>query len=74
MSEVFILWHVHDGDEKLIGVYASEPDAIATYKRLKDKPGFKDYPDLISGYDEGDNGFMLGPHEVGKDHWTEGFV
>jgi len=39
MNEVFLLWHVHerddrDDDEKLIGVYRTEADAEAAILRL----------------------------------------
>jgi len=72
METVCILWHLNYGDEKLIGVYASEADTKAAVDRLKDKPGFKEAPEIIQDLDE--NGFMIGPYELGKDHWTEGFV
>jgi hypothetical protein len=64
----FLLWHrryVREIDhEILIGVYASDADASAAINRVKDQPGFRDYPD----------GFEIHPYEIGKDHWTEGFV
>lgn len=69
MSTAHLLWHVPEGDEykenaKLIGVYASLDDANAAINRLKMQPGFVDYPE----------GFETDAYEVGKDHWTEGFV
>ena len=68
MDSVVLLWHVHeiDGaeDEKLIGVYRSEEDAIAAIERLKDKPGFAQ---TVSG-------FLYERYELNVDHWTEGFV
>jgi len=67
--DVFILWHVHeiqggDDDEKLIGVYQSEDDAMAAIERLRSQPGFKDTPE----------GFQIDRYEINKDHWTEGYV
>ena len=69
MNSVFLLWHVHelvDGedDEMLIGVYASRSDAEAAIERLRDQPGFAQYP----------NDFTIDEYEIGKDHWVEGFV
>ncbi len=46
--------------KKLIGVYATEKDADAARDRVKNAPGFIDKPE----------GFF----EIGKDHWTEGYV
>jgi hypothetical protein len=40
VKSVHLLWHVHDDDdEKLIGVYATNADAVAAKERLKQKPG-----------------------------------
>jgi homoserine kinase type II len=69
MELVFLLWHVRevqDGDdhELLIGVYKTEQDANAAIERLRQKPGFIDYP----------NGFQIHPRELNRDGWTEGFV
>ena len=64
----FLLWHrrfVEEEDhEILIGVYASHSDATAAIDRVKNQLGFQDYPD----------GFEISEYEIGKDHWTEGFV
>jgi hypothetical protein len=69
MEKVWLLWHTHPGGEddenaKLIGVYASEVDALAAKDRGKDQPGFVDWPE----------GFFAEAYEVGKDHWEEGFI
>lgn len=68
MSIVFVLQHEYewcDRDEvKFIGVYANLNDAELTVERLRAQPGFRDWPD----------GFTIDTYEVGKDHWTEGFV
>jgi hypothetical protein len=50
--------------ELMIGVYKTEDDAKSAIGRLKEQPGFIDYPD----------GFIIDRYELGKDHWTEGFV
>lgn len=68
-KKVYLLWFVQQrevlGDiECFIGVYATERDARAAIDRVKDQPGFIDYP----------QGFEICPNEVGKDHWTEGFI
>jgi hypothetical protein len=48
----------------LIGVYSDEKEAKQAIERVKDKPGFRDYPD----------GFLLDCYEVNEDHWQDGFV
>ena len=68
-AKVHLLWFVQereqeDDTELLIGVYASGQDANAAIERLKNKPGFADFP----------GGFQISPYEVNEDHWTEGFV
>jgi hypothetical protein len=69
MDHVFVVQHERqlagERDEvKFIGVYGSRQDAEAAVERLKRQPGFREYPD----------GFHVDQYEVGKDHWTEGFV
>ena len=49
---------------KFIGVCATQEEADRAVERFKRQPGFKDHPD----------GFSVDRYEVGKDHWTEGFV
>lgn len=69
MDIVYLLWYVREWDEGedtelLIGVYRTEADANDAIGRLKAQPGFVKYPE----------GFLIVPYELGKDHWTEGFV
>lgn len=64
MKSVHLLWHVHDDDEKLIGVYATKADAVAAKERLRQKPGFANTPE----------GFQIDEYELNLDHWTEGYV
>jgi len=69
MKSVFLLWHMQefpDGSDsnKLIGVYESRADAEAAIGRVGVQPGFAEMPE----------GFLIDEYELGKDHWTEGFV
>jgi len=64
VKSVHLLWHVHEDDEKLIGVYMTKADAEAATERLRQKPGFVDTP----------NGFEIHEYELNQDHWTEGYV
>jgi hypothetical protein len=70
-DRVYLLWFVrerHDEKESdaelLIGVYDSETAAKAAIDRLKNKPGFVDFPE----------GFQIHLRELGQDSWTQGFV
>jgi hypothetical protein len=68
-NKIYLLWFVPEGEhgennELLIGVYETEGAAQAAIARLKNKPGFVDFPD----------GFQIHWRELGKDSWTEGFV
>ena len=64
MTSVHLLWHVHNEDEKLIGVYATNADAVAAKERLTQKPGFANMPE----------GFQIDEYEVNQTHWIEGYV
>ena len=69
MTDVYLLWHIHDtghGDEetKLIGVYSTEQRAQQAIARLKQQPGFKDYPD----------DFQIELCGVDETGWQEGFI
>jgi len=69
MEKVYLPWFTRehrDGDDTdlLIGVYQGEADAKAAIERVKNQPGFVNFPE----------GFLIDPYELGKDHWTEGFV
>lgn len=65
---VYVLQHERESetgsDVKLVGVYASETDALEATARLTLAPGFRDYPD----------GFSIDAYELGEDHWTSGFT
>ena len=69
MKSVFLLWHTHEipeqeEDSKLIGVYESRESAERAKERSVKQPGFAEHP----------KGFLVDEYQVGKDHWTEGFV
>lgn len=64
MTSVHLLWHVHNDDELLIGVYGTNEDAVAAKERLRQEPGFADTPD----------GFEIHEYQLNQDHWTEGYV
>ncbi len=68
-SKVQVLWFMQERQEGedtelLIGVYRTNQDIAAAIERLRDKPGFRDFP----------QGFQADAYELNKDHWTEGFV
>jgi hypothetical protein len=68
-DKVQLLWFVQERQtgediELLIGVYRTEKDANAAIQRLKDRPGFVDFP----------QGFRREWYELDQDHWTDGFV
>jgi homoserine kinase type II len=69
MVNVFVLQHVHTGDEgvedvKFIGVYSSREKAEAAVRRLSAQPGFSDTAD----------GFHIDEYQVDQDQWSEGYV
>ena len=72
---VWLLWHVpptgDSDDALLIGAYESEESAQAAIGRLCEKPGFRDHPGLVDDADH--PGFLIAPHELDKDMWSEGY-
>jgi len=70
MNRVCFLYHIdekrtdgyHHG--KIIGIYSTSSLAKAAMDRLKDKPGFRDYPERWKIY----------PRTIDRDSWTKGFV
>jgi len=69
MNVVHLLSHIRGNDEygddaKLIGAYSSSDSASAAIDRLKERPGFADWP----------AGFTIDNYEIDKDHWVEGFL
>jgi hypothetical protein len=68
-STVYLLWFVAKDDQEddnglLIGVYQTESNAQSAIERLRNKPGFADYPE----------GFQIHSRELDQDSWSEGFV
>jgi homoserine kinase type II len=66
---VYVLWHSHrisknNIQEKMIGVFATRKSALEAKRELKNKIGFKSYP----------NGFKVFRYEVGMVGWSEGFI
>lgn len=66
---LFTLWftreYEHRQDTELsIGIYQSLEEAEAVIARLRDKPGFKEYPE----------GFAIHETHVGLTGWEEGFL
>lgn len=69
MTVVYDLWFEREypdreDTELHIGIYATEADAAEAIGRLRDQPGFRDFPE----------GFNIYPKTLGKTGWQEGFV
>jgi homoserine kinase type II len=70
MNRVYMLYHTYgDEDEqadnrKLIGIFSDSEKARAALERVRDKPGFRDYP----------NGFEIFEEPVDILGWVDGFV
>lgn len=69
MQKLYRLYHIHDEgnadeDIKGIGTYSSYELAQEAKNRVKDQPGFIDFPD----------GFYIDEYIVDKDYWVDGFV
>ncbi|MGA3371885.1 MAG: hypothetical protein ABSC48_09010 [Terracidiphilus sp.] len=63
-DQVYLLYHIRDsGQLLLVGIYRSEADAEAAIERLKDKPGFVQFPD----------DFEIHTYELGVELWPDGF-
>jgi len=78
---IFLVQHLHtlaDGTEdiKIIGLYDSEPAAIAAINRIKDQPGFTNSPQIVDrdSVEENLDGFYIDEYQVNEDHWREGFM
>ncbi|WP_449224119.1 DUF7336 domain-containing protein [Anatilimnocola floriformis] len=66
-NSVYILFHVREQagneDSKLCGVFSTEMKAMDASQQLQVVPGFRDFP----------NGFIIDEYLVDKVFWTEGF-
>jgi len=72
MNKVWLVWHVDDNAptdeeeyEKLIGVYSRKRLARDAVNRLRDKPGFRDFPERWKIED------WILDEDIG---WLDGFV
>jgi len=68
-DSVWLLWFKQDRKEGedtqlLIGVYRTEEAANSAIERLKDKAGFRDFPEGFRSYEA----------VLDRDGWTEGFT
>jgi hypothetical protein len=66
-ENVWLLWFEQEREggedmELLVGVYRTEEAAKGAIMRLKDPPGFKDYPE----------GLHIYSRTLDNDSWTEG--
>jgi hypothetical protein len=69
MDCVYVVQHAYEhsnGAEevKFISVYESQEQAHAAVERTRRLPGFSDIPDS----------FSIDRYQIGKDHWTDGFL
>lgn len=69
MAQVYDLWFEREYADREdtalhIGIYETEGDAMDAIARLRDQPGFRDFP----------AGFNIYPVRLGLTGWTEGFV
>lgn len=80
MRTVFLLQHLHvlpqgEDDVKTIGIYSTEAEALAAIERLRQQPGFAEFPRRIDPLVEGFvDGFYLDEYLLNEDNWAEGFV
>jgi len=65
--KVYLLNHFRNDEDldgyKIIGIFSTEKEADSAIKVLKEKSGFKEYPD----------NFNIGIYEVDKMFWVDGF-
>lgn len=79
MNSVILVEHLRIDDEgndhiKTIGIYRTVAAAQAVVDRLKNKPGFRDNPNIFKAEDQQVGpGFYLSEYPLDMDHWTEGF-
>jgi len=79
MTDVFILFHLGvdasgDQDVKLIGVYRSVASATMAVNRLKSKPGFRNYPNIIDHTKDHSPGFNINKYRLDDDrNWAGGY-
>jgi hypothetical protein len=69
MTTVHVLWHRCTDEEGrdhelMLGIYSTQEKAEQALALLRDKPGFRDYPD----------GFEVQDATIDRTYMTEGFV
>jgi hypothetical protein len=79
VDRVYVLQHSHsptpDNDEvKLIGVYRTRAAAEAAVARLRDQPGFRDFPRIVTDDPETDEGFHITEQVLDRDSWVDGYI
>lgn len=70
--DIFLLWHTHDltddygthEEVKLIGVFSSEAKAKEIIEQLKDREGFRDFPQSC---------FQIDKSKMDRPGWVDGF-
>ena len=78
MTTVYLVQHLHvvEGaeDVKLVGIYGSEDEARQAIDRLRQQPGFRDFPDAVDPSESEVSGFQVCPYVIGIDYWPDGFT
>jgi hypothetical protein len=81
MKSVFLVQHLHNlsddkEDVKIIGIYRTKQAALDAIERLKDLPGFSDFPYLRDPLKDIniESGFYIDEHKLDEDSWTTGYV
>ena len=69
MTAVYDLWFEREYSDREdtelhIGIYETEANATEAISRLRDQPGFRDFPE----------GFNIYPVTLGYTGWTKGFT
>ncbi|HXS41977.1 MAG TPA: hypothetical protein VN766_17440 [Stellaceae bacterium] len=69
MTDIYVLWHCRTDEqgcehEKMLGIYTTRAKAEEGLALLRDKPGFKDYPD----------GFEILEGALDETYMLEGFI
>ncbi|MGH7033818.1 MAG: DUF7336 domain-containing protein [Stellaceae bacterium] len=69
MTIVYVLWHDHVDEQgcdhdMMLGIYSTEEKAKEALELLRDKPGFKGYPD----------GFEIARGIIDRTSMLEGFI
>jgi hypothetical protein len=79
MNDVYILYHIGidasgEQDVRLVGIYRSEAAATMAVNRLKKKPGFRDFPNIIDPARDQGPGFNINRYRLDDDsNWSQGY-